>query len=281
MRYLIAGIVLELEIDRVEYLSSDLKAFEYFGDNKTDCVIDIRDYNEYEITKEDITLVDCKRIQVTQSQDNYKLTYRNLPVKGSVIEKNLEKAHIYLMWDKYLEYPLFCAIRDIFFFKVQQKGMIAVHSSSLVYRDRAYLFSAPSGTGKTTHTNMWIQELGVDILDGDLCVLSCEDDKVYAYGLPWAGSSKKYMNKKVRLGGIVFLERARKDTVRRLDLFSGAITLTARCFTPTFTSDMVSKNTDISVKISERTNMYVLACTKKKSAFTCIKTAIDEDYRED
>lgn len=281
MRYLIAGIVLEIQIDRVEYLSPDLKPFEYFGDNETDCVIDIRDYDEYGLTDEDVTLVDCKRIQVTQSDNDYKLTYRNLPVNGLVMEKNLKRAHIFLKWDEYLEYPLFCAIRDVFFFKVQQKGMIAVHSSSLVYRDRAYLFSAPSGTGKTTHTNMWIQELGVDILDGDLCVLSCEDDKVFAYGLPWAGSSRKYMNKKVRLGGIVFLERDRKDKVKRLDLLNGALRLTARCFTPTFTIEMVSKNTDVSVKISEHTNLYVLNCTKKKSAFMCIKAAIDEDFREE
>lgn len=281
MKYLIADIVLELIIDSTEYLSGDLTEFEYSGDKNVDCIIDIRDYDDFLITDEDKTLVDCKRIHVAESDKEYKLEYRNLPVSGSVISKDLKNAHIYARRDEYLEYPLFCAIRDIFFFKVQERGMIAVHSSSIVYRDKAYVFSAPSGTGKTTHTNMWIQETDAEILDGDLCVLTREGNDVYAYGLPWAGSSRRFMNKKVKLGGIIFLVRSRKDVVRKPDVLNGILMLTARCFTPTFTPEMVSMNTDISAAIGEVTDMYILECTKKKSAFRAVKAAIDEDFREE
>lgn len=281
MRYLIADIVMELITDRTEYISEDLKEFEYSGDRVSDCVINIRDYEEFKIDEHDNTLVDCKRIYVAENDNEYKLEYRNLPVSGCVISKDLKSAYIYLRWDDYLEYPLFCAIRDIFFFKVQERGMIAVHSSSIIYRDKAYVFSAPSGTGKTTHTNMWIQETDAQILDGDLCVLKREGRDVYAYGLPWAGSSRKFMNKKVKLGGIIFLVRSRKDVVRKPDVLNGILMLTARCFTPTFTADMVSKNTDVSASIGEVTDMYILECTKKKSAFLAVRAAIDEDFREE
>ena len=281
MKYLIADIILELIIDRTEYLSDDLTEFEYSGDKSADCIIDIRDYDDFLIDDEDKTLVDCNRIHVTESDKEYKLEYRNLPVNGSIISKDLKNAHIYVRWDDYLEYPLFSAIRDIFFFKVQERGMIAVHSSSIVYRDKAYVFSASSGTGKTTHTNMWIQETDAKILDGDLCVLTREGNDVYAYGLPWAGSSRRFMNKKVKLGGIIFLVRSRKDVVKKPDILNGILMLTARCFTPTFTPEMVSMNTDVSAAIGEVTDMYILECTKKKSAFKAVKAAIDEAFREE
>ena len=56
---------------------------------------------------------------------------------------------------------LFLAIRPVFLFLAQRKGMFALHSASLFYLEKAWLFSGPSGMGKSTHTALWMHSEAV------------------------------------------------------------------------------------------------------------------------
>ena len=72
-------------------------------------------------------------------------------------------------------------------------GTIAVHSSCIVYRDRAVLFLGESGTGKSTHTRLWREHVeGAFLLNDDSPVLRVEDDVVRVYGSPWSGKTPCY-----------------------------------------------------------------------------------------
>lgn len=74
-----------------------------------------------------------------------------------------------------------------FYFKFINFGGLMVHSSCVVVDGRAYLFSAPSGTGKSTHTALWLKKLGdrAFILNDDKPAVRYEDGTFYAYGTPW------------------------------------------------------------------------------------------------
>ncbi|MBR3683800.1 MAG: hypothetical protein IKL78_02875 [Lachnospiraceae bacterium] len=170
---------------------------------------------------------------------------------------------------------IFYILRDIFFTFAPWHNMIPVHSSTIIYNSRAYVFSARSGTGKTTHTNLWIEHFNVDILDGDVTMLSLEDDGIFAYGMPWCGTSMKYQNKKVPLGGIVFLSQAKENTVTELSAFDGALSLMARSFAPTWTKELSSRNCFLSEQVAANTLCLHLACLPNREAALLVKEYID------
>ena len=105
-----------------------------------------------------------------------------------------------------------------FLVRLMDFGGFYLHSSSVVYEGRGYLFSADSGTGKSTHTKIWQQVFGerAQIFNDDKPALRCIDGKWYAYGTPWCGKDGINLNAKVPLAGICFLKQGRENSIRRL-----------------------------------------------------------------
>ena len=100
-------------------------------------------------------------------------------------------------------------------------GML-IHASAVVKDGFAYLFSAPCGTGKSTHTNLWRETFGEDqvlMLNDDKPALRKEDGKWYAYGTPWSGKTAQNTNMRVPLGGVCVLQRGEKNEI---EPFGGA-----------------------------------------------------------
>lgn len=94
---------------------------------------------------------------------------------------------------------------------------IMLHSSCVVVDDRAYLFSADSGTGKSTHTGLWLKKFGerAFILNDDKPALRLENGEWYAYGTPWSGKNDISVNARVKVAGIAMLERGAENRIER------------------------------------------------------------------
>lgn len=92
---------------------------------------------------------------------------------------------------------------------------ILLHSSCVVVDGMAYAFSADSGTGKSTHTQLWLKHFGdrAHILNDDKPAIRIIDGEVYACGTPWSGKYDYSVPEIVKLAGLCFLER---DTVNRI-----------------------------------------------------------------
>ena len=94
-----------------------------------------------------------------------------------------------------------------------------LHSSAVEFDGRAYLFSGPSGMGKSTHTRLWQKVFGegAQVFNDDKPALRRIDGKWFAYGTPWCGKDGINQNKKVPLAGICFLKRGEENKIRRLE----------------------------------------------------------------
>lgn len=95
-----------------------------------------------------------------------------------------------------------------------------LHASALAYEGRAYLFSAPCGTGKSTHAGLWQQHFGtgkVGIINDDKPALRCIDNSFYVYGTPWSGKSGYSLNVKLPLQAICFLEQCTHNWIKKLE----------------------------------------------------------------
>lgn len=123
----------------------------------------------------------------------------------------------------------------IFYGKLLEHDGIYLHSSAIALDGRAYLFSGPSGMGKSTHTRLWQQTFGpaAQVFNDDRPVLRCLNDTWYAYGTPWCGKDNININMKVPLAGICFLEQSQENAIRRLsqaEALSRIISQTMRYF---------------------------------------------------
>jgi len=96
---------------------------------------------------------------------------------------------------------------------------IFLHGAALLYQGKAYLFTAPPGTGKSTHALLWKEKLGdrVQILNGDKPLLRLKNGIVTVYGSPWRGKEQLGFNGSAPLGGIYILRRGTQNQVTGID----------------------------------------------------------------
>lgn len=92
---------------------------------------------------------------------------------------------------------------------------VMLHSSCVEYNGKAYLFSAPSGTGKSTHTHLWLKYIpNTRIINDDKPALRVIDSTVFAFGTPWSGKTDESIPTGVPVGGIAFLSRGENKIER-------------------------------------------------------------------
>ena len=93
------------------------------------------------------------------------------------------------------------------------KDTLHVHAAVVSCEGKGYLFLGPSGTGKSTHAQLWLKHFeGTELLNDDNPVV--RDGIVY--GSPWSGKTPCYRNVSVPIGGIVMLSQAPYNKIRRL-----------------------------------------------------------------
>src|SRR5690606_35512904 len=127
----------------------------------------------------------------------------SIPDLTTYVEKyHHENTHLSIGECEYIIYGSY------FYTKLIEFDAILLHASAVVYRNKAYLFSAPSGTGKSTHTSLWVKYLDAFILNDDKPAIRLINDEFWVYGTPFTGKTDTGINAKYKLGNILFLERS-------------------------------------------------------------------------
>lgn len=105
-----------------------------------------------------------------------------------------------------------------FYLKLVEFNGFILHSSTVVFEGKAYLFSGNSGIGKSTHTRLWQSTFGpgARVINDDKPALRMVDGVWYAYGTPWCGKDGININEKAPVAGVCFLKQAPHNAIRRL-----------------------------------------------------------------
>lgn len=121
-------------------------------------------------------------------------------------------------------YGLNNALMMAYAFASADKLTMLIHASVIRHQDKGYLMTAPSGTGKSTHTRLWYDNIpGCDLMNDDNPVVRIVDGEAIVYGSPWSGKTPCYRNIQAPVGGLVRIQQRPENSIRKyspLEAFS-------------------------------------------------------------
>ncbi len=117
--------------------------------------------------------------------------------------------------DDYLENLV--VLRRLCDYVLDAKEGLIFHSSAIKVDGNAYLFTAPSGTGKSTHARLWREMLGerAEMINDDKPIVRLEGGKFFVYGTPWNGKHNLGSNQKVPLKAICLISQSKNNAIRK------------------------------------------------------------------
>lgn len=153
-------------------------------------------------------------------------------------------------------------------------GIVSLHSSLVRYRDEAILFTAPSGTGKSTQADLWEKYEHADILNGDRSLIRKADGRWTAYGAPFAGSSQIFRNESAPIRSIVVLRQAPENTVESLPPAEAFRLIYSESILPRWNTLAHSSVISIISRLCAEVPIRMLRCTPDQRAVNLLKEEV-------
>jgi len=163
--------------------------------------------------------------------------------------------------------------------KIIEYDGFLMHGVVLSVDDKGVIFCAKSGTGKTTHSMLWKKLLGerCEIINGDKPLVRIKDDRVYAYGTPWAGKEGINKNARVELKKVCFIQRGTENEIMSCAKKDALGHFMTQVFIPE-DGMLTLKTMDLIDRFIRKTDIYILKCNMDISA---AKTAYHKMLEEE
>lgn len=151
--------------------------------------------------------------------------------------------------------------------KLLARNTLMMHGSTVAVDGRAYLFTAPCKTGKSTHTRLWRELFGsrAVMVNDDMPFLQITSSGVLAYGSPWSGKHGLATNICVPLQGICFLNRGKENVIRRMESICGIGALRRQMHTPTDEA-LLESALSLVDKLAEKVPLWEMHCNIEPDA---------------
>ena len=141
-----------------------------------------------------------------------------------------------------------------------------MHGSAVAVGDEAFLFTAPSGTGKTTHTGLWLSHIpGAYIVNGDKPLIRADETGSVVCGTPWSGKECLHTNAAVPLSAICVLQRGEQNRIEPIDFGEAYPTLFCQIYRPADRED-VARTMSIINNLSKTVRFFRLTCNREPEA---------------
>lgn len=164
--------------------------------------------------------------------------------------------------------------------KLLEYDIILMHGAAIAINDSAFLFSAASGTGKTTHILKWISKLPeAYIINGDKPFIRFDkNDLVLACGSPWAGKENYYTNTKIPLKSIVLMERSDENHIEQVPFAEAFPLVLQQTYRPT-TEEGMRRTLRLLGRLSTSVSFWKFKCNNfKEDSFQVAYNALVRDH---
>ena len=146
-------------------------------------------------------------------------------------------------------------------------GILLFHGSAIAVDEKGYLFTAHSGTGKSTHTRFWQQTFGdrAVMVNDDKPFLELREDGVWLHGSPWSGKHGLDSNICVPLQGLCILERGKENHIAPIAAQEALPMLQKQAYRP-LAAEKESTFLQLTGQLSRSASLWKMACTKEPAA---------------
>lgn len=147
------------------------------------------------------------------------------------------------------------------------RGRLLMHGSVIAVDGRAYMFTARSGTGKSTHVRLWRQLFGdrAVMINDDKPLLKVTEQETRIYGTPWDGKHRLSTNTSAPLQAICILTRAAENTIREIKPAEAVNMLIMQTFRPE-DSTLLLSTFDLLDRMARNVRFYLLGCNMDPEA---------------
>ena len=285
MRYLIKIADISILADVPYFLHSSISTDEFLfpaseiSTNKTDLWFDIVQVGSLpEI--EDVRYTEARRVYVGEgkSAGTFFSSYPGKP-PYAFVSRCFSDEHIvvckYLSGnEKYMNYARnLVTLIDLEATLLTFDALI-LHASLIRYKECSIIFSAPSGTGKSTQAELWKNFEGAEILNGDRAGLRKADGKWTAYGLPFAGTSGVYRNESAPVQAIVALRQAKENRIRKIHGAEAFQYLYPETMIHRWDSIFEKNASDLLLKVIDEVPIYLLECEPNHGAVELLRDTL-------
>lgn len=157
-----------------------------------------------------------------------------------------------------------------------EAGSVLLHCAYIDAGGQGILFTAPSGTGKSTQAELWRKFRDAEIINGDRAAIRFYEGEALAMGIPFCGSSTYCENRTLPLRAIVYLGQAPETTIRSVKGFAAFRRIWEGCSVNSWDRNNVEKATEILMNILDRVPVFLLNCTPDESAVLALERALQE-----
>ncbi len=175
-------------------------------------------------------------------------------------------------------YELTAILREICKIIVKDYNGFFLHCSCLEYEGGAYIFTAKSGTGKSTHSRLWREVFNdkVTMINDDKPIVRLIDDKFYIYGTPWNGKHSLSNNVKAEIKAIYYLYQAKENNTNKCEPIMAISKLLSQTVLP---DDKGSMDNLLSMleKLVSKTPVFDLYCNISQEAVHTALNALKEN----
>ena len=159
------------------------------------------------------------------------------------------------------------ALMIVYAFAGSFQQTLLIHASTILNNGYGYAFIAKSGTGKSTHTQLWIKHIpGSELMNDDNPIVRVIGDQAFIYGSPWSGKTPCYRQIKAPLGAITRIDRAPKNSIEKLSPIEAFASLLPSCSNMKWDKDIFHGICDTVTRVIELTNCYTLHCLPDQEA---------------
>jgi len=151
--------------------------------------------------------------------------------------------------------------------KLVERKILLIHSAAIAVDGKAYLFTAPSGTGKTTHIKLWQKKFGDSaiIVNGDKPLVSITPEEIRVWGTPWDGKEHWSTNMSVPVAGICQIGRGTENTITRMSAAEALSPLYTQTYRPPTGAGM-QKTMQLLMEVAARVPFWNLKCNMSDEA---------------
>lgn len=162
--------------------------------------------------------------------------------------------------------------------RMLEQDSLVLHTAFMVHRGQAILFSAPSGTGKSTQAGLWETYRGSRTVNGDRCLLRRENGSWRAEGWPVCGSSEICHAESHPIRAIVMLSQAPENRIHRLTPGNAFSQVYSQITVNRWAKGSVVRVMDLIEDLTKKIPVYHLACNISQDAVACLEQALEEEY---